>query len=324
MNENYSNINDTTLYRYLEESTSAQEKTQVENWIESSDTNRAQFEEVKKIWELSTITEDFEQLDTDTSWNSVQQRILEKEGLHGKKSKFSMLWKVAAVLILLFSVSIPFLYNRSTTLVADSTKEFVLPDNSQVWLKKGSQLTYHKTFNDATREVALEGEGYFIVKKNKEKPFSIQLGPTTTTVLGTEFNLKKQDQTDMVSLTLIEGSVQFANDKESKLIKPGETITTTSNGKLSVSSTSNPNVDSWRTKILKFEQTELSQVIQNIVNTYDTKIEIANKELLSCKLTATFEKQSIDEVIEALVLLYQFSVEKEANVIRLTNGRCTS
>src|ERR1700741_157240 len=48
----------------------------------------------------------------------------------------------------------------------------VLPDGSQVWLNAGSNLDYNNsTFNKELREVSLNGEAYFDVTKNPDKPF---------------------------------------------------------------------------------------------------------------------------------------------------------
>jgi ferric-dicitrate binding protein FerR (iron transport regulator) len=50
--------------------------------------------------------------------------------------------------------------------------KIVLPDGSQIWLNAGSNLDYNNSvFNKDLREVTLNGEAYFDVIKNADKPF---------------------------------------------------------------------------------------------------------------------------------------------------------
>jgi len=323
MNKNYTHINDAHLIDYLQKRTTETENKQIENWMQVNEENRIQFENVKQFWKISFMAKDFEKIDTDTSWEKVAHKIENSTVPKVRKIDFSILWKVAASFILLLGLSIPFFISNNTTLTATTTKEYKLPDGTQLWLKKGSKLTYTNDFNAEKRDVKLTGEAYFKVAENKSKPFSITINNTTTTVLGTEFNLKA-DKTNKISLTLIEGSVKFSTDKTYEIIKPGETVSTQEDGTLTVNSTKNVNVDSWKTKIFQFNKTDLSKVIKNVANAYDTQLIIENENLLDCKLTATFNNQSLDMIVETLTLLYKFSVVKDGDMIRLINGRCAS
>ncbi|WP_346883033.1 FecR domain-containing protein [uncultured Algibacter sp.] len=323
MNENYTHINDAHLIEYLQKRTTDTENKQIENWMQVSEENRMQFENVKQLWKISSMTEDFEKIDTDASWKKVAHKIEDSTEPKVRKIGFSILWKVAASVILLIGISIPFFIDNDTSLIATTTKEYTLPDGTQLWLKKGSELTYTNDFNAEKRDVKLKGEAYFKVAKNKLKPFTITLNTTTTKVLGTEFNLK-DDKSNGTSLTLIEGSVKFSNKKTFKIIKSGETVSAQEDGTLAVNSIKNVNVDSWKTKIFQFNKTDLSQVIKDVANAYDTQFIIKNEALLDCKLTATFNNQSLDMIVETLRVLYQFSVVKDGDTIRLINGRCVS
>lgn len=323
MNENYSHINDAHLIDYLQNRTTETENEQIENWIKISEENRIQFENVKQLWNISSMAEDFEKIDTDASWKKVAHEIEDSAQPKLRKIDFSILWKVAASVILLIGLSIPFFIDNDTTLIATTTKEYSLPDGTQLWLKKGSELKYSNDFNDEKRDVNLKGEAYFRVAKNKSKPFTISLNTTTTTVLGTEFNLR-DDKSNGTSLTLIEGSVKFSNEKNFKIIKSGETVSTQENGTLTVNSIKNVNVDSWKTKKFQFNKTDLSQVIKDVTNAYGTQLIIENETLLDCKLTATFNNQSLTMILETLTVLYQFSVIKDGETVRLINGRCAS
>ncbi len=65
-----------------------------------------------------------------------------------------------------------------------------LSDGSSILLQHGSRLSYPANFEGNTREVYLDGEAFFEVAKNPEKPFLVYANELVTKVLGTSFNIK--------------------------------------------------------------------------------------------------------------------------------------
>ena len=111
--------------------------------------------------------------------------------------------------------------------------QIFLPDGTKVWLLKNSELTYHKiNFNKDSRTINLEGEGYFEVVKNPNKPFIINMDNTVTTVLGTSFNLKQDPKSRNVELVLVEGEVLFETSKAIQNILPGQKVVANLEGEL--------------------------------------------------------------------------------------------
>src|SRR6185436_7434874 len=72
---------------------------------------------------------------------------------------------------------------------AGARSHVLLPDGSQVWLNSESKLIYAGVFSDSTREVRLEGEGYFDIVKDPSHPFIVHTDGIDVRVLGTTFNL---------------------------------------------------------------------------------------------------------------------------------------
>jgi len=106
----------------------------------------------------------------------------------------------------------------------------LLPDGSQVWLNAGSDLDYNnKEFNKTLREVSLNGEAYFDVVKNKDKPFVIHTKKMDIKVLGTAFNVRSYNEDKIAEATLIRGSIEVT------LKDRGQTITLNPNEKITVS-----------------------------------------------------------------------------------------
>jgi transmembrane sensor len=96
--------------------------------------------------------------------------------------------------------------SRSRTLLADGTT---------VWLNVGSKLTYENDFNGATREVRLEGEAFFDVVKQPQRPFIVHTSGIDIRVLGTTFNVKSYPEDKNVETTLYKGSVQVLRQEDS-------------------------------------------------------------------------------------------------------------
>ena len=87
--------------------------------------------------------------------------------------------------------------------------KIVLPDGSQVWLNAGSKLDYNNfVFNKDLREVTLDGEAYFDVTKNAEKPFIIHTKKMDVKVIGTAFNIRSYNDERTAEASLIRGSIE--------------------------------------------------------------------------------------------------------------------
>ncbi|NJO69679.1 MAG: FecR family protein [Bacteroidetes bacterium] len=82
-----------------------------------------------------------------------------------------------------------------------------LADGTKVWLNAESSLKYPENFDSEGRNVYLEGEGYFEVAKDKNRPFIVHTSQIDIKALGTVFNVKSYTSEDIIQTTLVEGSV---------------------------------------------------------------------------------------------------------------------
>ena len=109
-----------------------------------------------------------------------------------------------------------------------SRSKTILPDGSVVWLNAGSKIYYNKDFSGKLREVRLEGEAFFDIQHNIQKPFIVHASDINIKVLGTAFNVKSYPADTSVETTLIRGLVQVtsSNDKQGKpiFLHPNEKI----------------------------------------------------------------------------------------------------
>lgn len=311
------------IIRYLQDDVQDYEQKIVENWIKGSESNRTYFEDIKKVWDTSETVADFSKIDVDKQWDKFKSKTVKKT----KSNKIYL--KIAASIVLLISLGyyINASFNTTITLVAKAGAEnkFVLPDNSEIWLKQGSELKYEKEFKGSARNVSLNGEGFFEVTKDPNKPFIVLTGNTTTKVLGTSFNLKNDLKTKQTELVLLSGKVEFLSNNDKQILVPGDKVVAMSNGKLVKSINKNLNFSSWKSGILKFEKTPIHQVIKDIELHYNKKITIKNQEFANCTLTTIFDNEPFDNVMQTLKILFDFTyVNIDKDTIVIKGGDCNS
>ena len=110
------------------------------------------------------------------------------------------------------------------TLVVPLKGEYniTLCDGTQVWLNSSSSLRYPVIFSDSVREVHLEGEAFFIVTENKEKPFIVTTKDYSIKVLGTAFNVMDYNDDNYSHTTLAKGKIEILHGDKRQILIPGE------------------------------------------------------------------------------------------------------
>ena len=101
----------------------------------------------------------------------------------------------------------------------------VLSDGTKVYLNAGSELRFPAVFSENTREVYLEGEGYFEVMKDSVRRFEVHAFGMTVIVLGTSFNVKAYRNQEQVATTLEEGHLKIVCDNQKEYnLRPGNQV----------------------------------------------------------------------------------------------------
>ena len=254
-----------------------------------------------------------------------------------------------AVFVLIAAGFVYFLSNKNTTeaiaseaMSSVATKngnrtKIVLPDGSQVWLNAGSNLDYNNSsFNKGLREVSLNGEAYFDVVKNAEKPFIIHTKKMDIKVIGTSFNVRSYSDEKFAEAALIKGSIEVTlKDRDQKIIlepnekisvaneelkpetKPEKTVLVKQNPvripKYEVKEIKpNPTYNiigeiAWTQNKLYFEDETLEDIGHLIERWFGKKVTIANESLKSIHYTGNFENETMEDVLSYLKLSKPFN-----------------
>lgn len=191
---------------------------------------------------------------------------------------------------------------KTNTLIVPATKDYklVLADGTKVWLNSSSQLKFPMTFPGLSREVFLEGEAYFEIAQNAQKPFIVHTEKANVHVLGTKFNLNAYGNEE-VSTALLEGKVKMeAPTGEAILLSPGNKgIYNPLNGFLKESFDLNEIV-AWKEGLYYFRNTSLQEISHIVHRWFDIAIIFDNNNLKKKPITGLLDKKDLDGFLKDL------------------------
>tara|TARA_R110002167_G_scaffold129337_2_gene312201 strand:+ start:3242 stop:4435 length:1194 start_codon:yes stop_codon:yes gene_type:complete len=193
------------------------------------------------------------------------------------------------------------------TLSVPNGKKFklILSDGSEVHLNAGSSLRYPVKFlTGMERHVFLSGEAYFDVDKDTEHPFIVTSGKMDIRVLGTEFNVTAYPEDVEIKTVLVEGSVSLYastipyQKSTSTLLQPGQKgAWRTADENLDIEAVDTSIYTGWRDGKLVLKKMRFEDIVKRLQRHYDVQISNGYKELDQRVFTATFDIETIVEVL---------------------------
>ncbi|WP_298551318.1 FecR domain-containing protein [uncultured Parabacteroides sp.] len=239
-------------------------------------------------------------LDEDKAW----ERFAARQGIR-RQVAFRRYWMAAAsVVLLLIGFGTFYMKDRnnpewvSVVTASGQLKDVYLPDSTLVSMAGNSTLRYDlKKYGKERRVVEMTGKVFFQVKRNEARPFSVHTALTEVTVLGTSFQVNEQPGVTQVNV--VTGKVRFAAGEalEPAILTAGMSASYSDEKKeINIGTEEKPNDLSWKTKQLRFNDTPLEKVIEDLGDYYHVKI--TNKTgSPDSRLTATFNDLPLDEVL---------------------------
>lgn len=194
-----------------------------------------------------------------------------------------------------------------------------LPDGTIVHLNSESKLTYTPNFNGKLREVVLEGEAFFEVTPNKEKPFIVKTSVFDVEVLGTSFNVSVYNDENIVETALMEGKVkltmQGCPSKPVYLTPSQKFIYSRSDRQGTISIMEGDTELAWKQGILAFSAEPLEEVFRKIERWYGVTMHYDKESLVNDNFTGQFKMISIQEMMNILRMHYNLKFKIENNDI---------
>jgi transmembrane sensor len=327
------NIDYEILAKFFSGECSEEEKTNVKNWLEENPDNRGIFDSVKKLW--TAAKEESDSSDINKLWDELAQKIgiplheenqptYETESV--EKNLFVKFWYsdnrilryVAAIILIgLISYSVYLIIKpgeiehevnyKLLSVEAGKQSSITLSDGTKITLDSGSKLYYPEEFGLSPRKVKLNGEAYFEVTPNKEKPFEVETNNALITVLGTEFNIRSWNGNDIVQVKVIQGKVSLSQENHTLnrvFIGKGYGSELHSDGSISIPhSIDTEKTLLWLKGEMYFDNVSVSEAIAQIERWYDVRITLNDRTVANERITIHINKKSIGENLELLTQL---------------------
>lgn len=303
----------TLIAKKLDGEASSEESVALSAWIAQDPANHEIFEHLQ---EIHNATGKYLQqpVDTNVAWQKVAGRIRQNAPVIQMTLRRAM--SIAAIFILVvagawFSRTLFFGATWEKAVAVKENVEKRLPDGTVVWLRKGGTLEWHSDFADH-REIRLNGEAFFDVQHNAEKPFTVSTGQSVTTVLGTAFSIRSVGGFDQVIVT--RGKVNVAPVTANKPVAqllPGDKLIL-SKDKLMRSSVSDSNYIAWKTGVLNFRDVNLERALRSVSDFYQIAIKVdAKDKAQNAPLTASFDHEPLEKVLNEISLITGLDVAKQ-------------
>lgn len=303
-------INELDLFRYMNRELTGQEQIEVEAWIHASEENRKIAEDFQELSFAITSLQIIKRSAPKKALEKVNKQIKEKQ----IRKLFLLAQRVAALLLLpslLLSgflllqprgeTAVSYLEARMTPGMTGST---ILPDGTKIWLNSSSSLKYPNQFPGQTREVVLDGEAYFEVAENAEKPFIVHTGNSSVKVFGTEFNVDAYSSNGFIATTLVNGSIEFSyqneyNRSQTILLKPNEQVYyNKKNSRTQLGEAYVPKDVAWKNGQIVLKETPLSDILWILRKRFNVEFIIKDPVFYNYSFTGVFTNQQIERVLE--------------------------
>lgn len=221
--------------------------------------------------------------------------------------------RIAAIILLplligwgggyLLQPDVPYAQSYLTVKAAPGQKSQVtLPDGSVVWLNSESSLSYPADFGKKSRNVKLEGEGCFEVVKDEDRKFVVEASQLHVCVFGTKFNISAHPSNEIVSVTLLEGSVSVEDlsEKQLALLKPDQTLYyNKKSSRFSVEDVNASLSALWTENKCRFENATAEEVFNKMAYWYGLRMQVANMNT-QYRYGFTIKNETVREMLELM------------------------
>jgi transmembrane sensor len=322
--------------RYLAGQASPVERDAVEAWMRASPANQVLVDAGRRTADSETSPA----WDVDSAWARVQRRLgdptvhrLERApSLPVRSTSPSRrYWLIAAALLVVVG---PFaawrLRTRATTPASVAVREAVSPngkrttvdlaDGSRVTLNSGSRLRYPVDLS-RSRDVELEGEGYFVVTHDDARPFRVHARGGLVQDIGTRFTVRAYAEQRQVEVVVAEGVVSMRRDGpaagDSTIVRAGQRGRFVDAGRVVVESVPTERYTGWAQGALILENVTLGEARRELERWYDIEITLADSALAARQLMARFHDESASAALNAIGIALDLEVEQRGRTFTL-------
>lgn len=351
-------IDEDRLVHYFAGECTEQEAEEIEAWMREDPARRARVQQLRRIWEAADQPATSDR-DVDAAWD----RLVEMMGASGsrrraphsregappterkpRRRRRRPRWvyaAVAAATVALVAVAL-FLVSEEQTgsdeLAAPALRKVEteasqranvqLSDGTHIILNAKSTLSFPDEFADDVREVHLQGEAFFDVASEMNRPFVVRTETAVTQVLGTSFNVGAYPEDDATQVVVTEGKVAVrpkqsqSGEAEEATLTAGHLARLSKTRKMVLRK--NVDIDrylAWTKGRLVFKDAPFEEVAQKLEHWYDLRVRLADASMEVDRLNATFQDEPVSEVLSVIAKTLSLRYEREGKTVTFFAAR---
>jgi ferric-dicitrate binding protein FerR (iron transport regulator) len=289
-------MNKEDLHRYFEGVASPADVAAIRKWLDASPDNMQQLLRERRFYDTILFTD---KPLTRSKHQGFQMPRIVVEAL-----------KIAAVAIIVLTL------NNLAKDREDVTEAFqtisvpfgqriniTLPDGTNVWLNARTTIKYPQTFAGKSRDVFIDGEAYFDVVKDKNKPFVVQTAKSNLEVLGTTFNIEDYSDKDYFEAMLLAGSLKVSPKDtllKTVVLQPEQKLVL-SKDRYEVSHVEDYSTYRWREGLICFKNESFASIMADFEKYYGLEIVIQSENVKKQSYSGKFRQ--VDGIDYALRVL---------------------
>ena len=319
------------------------------DWLRESPAHVEEYLELARLWDEMGETDALQQVDVEAELAKAQDTVRDLDGARidggriddnpaglpkarASEAPRAALSIAAGLLIAVAAAWWAGLFEAApgetmSTAVGEQ-RSVTLEDGSLISLNTQTSIRV-SVAGDVRRVDLLEGEVLFDIARDEQRPFVVVAGKTEVRVLGTSFNVYRQDRQTAI-VTVLEGRVavsgsQTAAEANGSAVSGSSTanveLTQGQQARVGLSgAVTEPeavNVDkavAWTDRRLIFENTTLAAVLAEF-NRYNTQeLRVADPELAALQLNGVFESHDPDSLLLYLERSYGVRVHDDGKL----------
>ena len=313
------------LERYLADKVSTEERQRVDSWLAEDPRRWAELTALRDALEKAELSDRAVEEAVAEVWARLAPEIGAAEEspprVGGRARDFTLAERtrrplvalVAALVVLIIGgglvgtlllrrSSVPAEPLRVVTTAPGERGVLRLPDGTQVMLGVASTLRYPAAFADKGRDVSLDGEAYFDVAHEEQRPFVVRAGGLVAKDLGTQFTVRAYSDEAGARVVVREGmvAIRAATDGVEAVVAPGQ-VGRIANGRVpTVEQADTAAFFAWTEGRLVFDGTPLREALPQLARWFDLEFRLADSALGGVPLTATLKTQPTPDVLDNL------------------------
>lgn len=323
---------DEQLIRYFLGELGAADRCRLLRQVEASEELKKQFMEYKNIRALVALSEHPDDIVANERDYKRFVRLIRRQKIRSVVLRVAAYAAAVALLIgFTYGFTRYYFVSKQAMSVAENTLyvpagqriRLTLSDGTEVWLNAQTRFTYPALFAGKERRVSLEGEAFFDVAKNPDRPFIVSSQGVEMKVLGTKFNVYGYPGKEAVRTSLLEGGLKvYFPHAESKgiILKPDEQVSVTG-ARMKVGPIPHTDYFLWKDGIYSFVNEPLIDILKKLELYYDVKIKVKDPTIYTWEYTGKFrQRDGIDQILHTIQRIHKFEIsrDEENNIFTLS------